>query len=536
MQRARRLAAATAALALAGYAADRTAGHGAVARNVRAVAAAAATVWDYKVRLAGDARDDALERVHARVAHRWYELCRRNGGLYIKLGQQIATLSHVLPGEYLAEFAQLQDRAPACAPAAVRRVVEAELGARVEDVFASFEWAPAASASIAQVHRATLPDGTAVAVKVQKPNIAPQMPVDLLCYRLLVWCFDRVFDLPLHWMTANVCETLRHEVDFVHEAANLEASRADFAAGAFAGRVHVPAVHWAQSARRVLTMEWIDGVKLTDTAALAALAAPVAVVMRTLVSALAYQVFVCGRVHGDPHPGNIMVRRHPDRPGDHQVVLLDHGLYITESEAFRRSYCGLWQAMVLGDTPALRAICTDWGIGDPELFASLQLFRRYEGAGRGAAAAVPPGIKIERSAAEKEALREQAKERLRRLLSSTEHIPRELIIIGRHFNIVRANNKELGSPVNRINLTAEQAARGAAAVTAGSQHDGWRGAWRVLVFRFRQWTIEAVFRASQVWAAAQRLAGRSARTFEQLLEDNFARALEANLGLQAASG
>ncbi len=529
----------------------------ALARNARAVGAMAATVVDYKLRLPADADAAALGAVHERVAQRWYALCRRNGGLYIKLGQQIGLMNHVVPGEYLREFAQLQDQAPAAGPAAVRRLVEAELGRPLEAVFATFELEPAASASIAQVHRATLPDGTPVAVKVQKPNIAAQMPVDLLCYRLLARCVDLAFALPLAWMTPTVSENIGYEADFEREAGALEASRADFAAGAFAGAVHVPAVHWPLTTRRVLTMEWIDGVKLTDAAALRArVGVTPGEALGTLIAALAYQVFVCGRIHGDPHPGNVLVRPRPtaEAPATattiattaataataagYQVVLLDHGLYMDTGDAFRRQYCALWEAMVLGDAAALRAICEGWGVRDPELFASLQLFRHYEGgagSGGGGVAAAPPAGTADPGTSSSRARRlADAKSRLQNLLAHTELLPRPLIILGRHFNILRSVNKELGSPVNRLRITAEQAARGGAAEGAA----GWRGAWRQFVFRLRLWLLETVFRAARAWAAVARLlalpgyagADGAGGGFESVLED-AGRSLEARMGL-----
>jgi aarF domain-containing kinase len=132
--------------------------------------AAVVTLWDYKfTRLE---TSDSLDQLHERVARRWYDVCCTNAGLYIKLGQQIATMNHVLPAPYLKYFSQLNDRAPSTDYATVSRIVSEEFGvASPDDVFDDFERAPIASASIAQVHRAKMKDGRQVAVKVQKPEV-----------------------------------------------------------------------------------------------------------------------------------------------------------------------------------------------------------------------------------------------------------------------------------------------------------------------------------------------------------------------------
>lgn len=159
----------------------------------------------------------------------------------------------------------------------------------------------------------------------------------------------------LNLVVDNVDENIRWEADFLHEANNMELARRDFSS--FGDQVHVPTVYHDLTTKRVLTMEWIDGVKFSDTTALTKLHFTVAAVMTTLVEALSHQVFVSGRVHGDPHPGNIFIRPQPHRPSRHQVVILDHGMYIEESEAFRQDYCRLWKAMVLMDSEVLNDVC-----------------------------------------------------------------------------------------------------------------------------------------------------------------------------------
>ena len=117
-------------------------------------------------------------------------MCKKNGGLYIKMGQGIASMNHVLPPQYLRRFVSLQDRAPTTPWSEVERMLQEELQGSADELFDTFDEEPAASASIAQVHRATI-NGEQLAVKVQHPHIASQMPWDLACYRW-VWAGSRL--------------------------------------------------------------------------------------------------------------------------------------------------------------------------------------------------------------------------------------------------------------------------------------------------------------------------------------------------------
>eukprot|EP00284_Hemiselmis_tepida_P008096 CAMPEP_0174923976 /NCGR_PEP_ID=MMETSP1355-20121228/6940_1 /TAXON_ID=464990 /ORGANISM="Hemiselmis tepida, Strain CCMP443" /LENGTH=442 /DNA_ID=CAMNT_0016169717 /DNA_START=191 /DNA_END=1515 /DNA_ORIENTATION=- len=404
-------------------------------RNVRTVAAAVATLVDYKYTLVQ--HPEMLDELHERVAKRWYDLCCRNAGLYIKLGQQIATMNHVLPAPYLFYFSKLNDAAPAVGFDIVEGIIKRDYGASsVSDVYDEFERDPIASASIAQVHKARLKDGTQVAVKVQKPEIAVQLPWDLLCFRLLLFSFEKIFDLPMYWSCDSVCDVLVQETDFRCEARNAELCAEDFRDDP---RVYVPRVYGGQTTRRVMAMEFVDARSIADLQGMRGEGFSVGEVASIMVDAFSHQIFVSGFVHADPHPGNILVRRRPGGgPRDPQIVLLDHGCYVSCSEEFRREYCRLWRAMVLTDEAELLRICRAWGVGDSELFASMQLLKPYT-PGRG-------GVHLNATTrADVLRLQLEAFERVRGLLSDSQRVPRELILLGRNLNIVRANNKGMGS-------------------------------------------------------------------------------------------
>jgi aarF domain-containing kinase len=174
--------------------------------------------------------------------------------------------------------------------------------------------------------------------------------------------------------------------------------------------------------------------------------------MDGIVSAFSYQIFATGFVHADPHPGNIIIRKSP-KTGKTQVCLLDHGLYVTEDEGFRREYCQFWKALFTMDQPVLQSLATKWGIADVNLFASATLQRPYN-----PKKAVHLGSQ---TVTMKDVYEMQtvSKERVKKLLTDTEKIPRELIFLGRNLNLVRSYNKFLGSPVNRVNIMARWAVR-----------------------------------------------------------------------------
>ena len=177
----------------------------------------------------------------------------------------------------------------------------------------------------------------------------------------------------------------------------------------------------------------VRGSKISDLTALQAAGLSSHTAAQLMVDLFSHQIFVSGFVHADPHPGNLLVRRHPASSAL-QLVLLDHGSYLSESESFRHEYCALWRAMVLLDTTAVDAICRAWGIRDSHFFASLQLLKPF----------TPEKHSVHLQATTKEEvmrMHTEAYARIKQLLSDTQRVPPELILLGRNMNIVRANNK-----------------------------------------------------------------------------------------------
>lgn len=230
------------------------------------------------------------------------------GPTFIKLGQVLSTRPDLVPPEFVAELAGLQDNAPPFSATAARAVIEAELDQPLDHLFVRFEDAPIAAASLGQVHRAVLPNGQPVAVKVQRPNIEQTINTDL----------DILFDLarlaqartPLgQWydlteMAEDFAATLRDELNYTREGHNADRFRNNFADDR---GVYIPRVYWEYTTRRVLVLEEIAGIKINDVAALDAAGVNRHAMALESARLLIRQVFDHSFFHADPHPGNFYI-------------------------------------------------------------------------------------------------------------------------------------------------------------------------------------------------------------------------------------
>jgi ubiquinone biosynthesis protein len=258
-----------------------------------------------------------LDERHRTNARRIEQAIVAAGGLFIKVGQLISILSNFLPEEFRQGLVRLQDKLPPRPYEEVAARVESELGRSPDAMFAEFERAPIATASLAQVHRARLADGRIVAVKVQHVDIDQTARADLILIRRLlgiVQWVTRVRGLESYY--PEICQMIAEELDFTKEASNIEAIAARFAADP---TVRCPVVVHAHSTRRVLTTEYIEGTKITDFDALAARGLDRRVLAERIVGAYCRMIFVDGVYHADPHPGNILVAT------DGAVAFVDFG-------------------------------------------------------------------------------------------------------------------------------------------------------------------------------------------------------------------
>lgn len=250
-----------------------------------------------------------------RFAQRFHVLAVDLGGLMIKVGQFMSSRLDVLPPEITAELEGLQDEVPAVPFAEIRALAEAELGVSLAEVFAEIDETPVAAASLGQAHRATLAPQAAedlglrgVIIKVQRPGIDEIVAVDLAALRKVGGWLSRVrfvsrrVDMPA--LVEEFAVTSLEEIDYLHEAANSERFGEDFASD---DRVAVPTIVWDRTTRRVLTLEDVTAIKITDADGLRAAGIDPAEVAPVFAAVMFDQLFTHGFFHADPHPGNVFV-------------------------------------------------------------------------------------------------------------------------------------------------------------------------------------------------------------------------------------
>ena len=260
-------------------------------------------------------------RVPVPVGRRIRTATEELGPTFVKLGQMLATRPDLIPMEVVQELRHLQDEVPPFPFSEVQAIVESELGRPVSEVFAEVESTPIAAASIAQVHRATLLDGTAVVIKVQRPNLPEIIGSDLrILSGLAKTLEDRVPEARPFRPGAIVEEfrrSLQREMDFGTEMISMVRYREMFADEP---RLHVPKPYREHSGRRVLVMERVEGIKVSDRAALEAAGIDLPSIVETGMRITLRSIFEFGFFHADPHPGNFFVRP------DGSIVLLDFGM------------------------------------------------------------------------------------------------------------------------------------------------------------------------------------------------------------------
>lgn len=539
---------------------------GSLTRSARTFYLAAIVAADYKINFRPHPPlAESIPALHRRNAQRLFELLRTNGGLYLKIGQAIAMQSAILPPEFQKMFSLMFDDAPQNDWKDVEKVIREDFGMSPEEVFSiNFDGNPEmgvmektarASASVAQVHWARLKDGSEVAIKIQKREIAQQVGWDLWTFKAVSRIYTWYFQLPLYSLVPFVVERLQLETDFENEADNAERMAKLVASESrLRDRVYIPKVYRDLSSKRVMTAEWIEGVRLWDKEHLTSkwhgrwregspgchgapldppnpnefttilnhqtnhqtpdgklkpnrdwwkgpngnggLGLSLKDVMTTMVDLFSAQMFLWGVVHCDPHPGNIFIRRLPS--GKPELVLIDHGLYVQLKPDFRHQYCLFWKSLMTFDNKTINSIIQKWGIKNADMFASATLMRPYTGGDNMTSNEIKKGLCGKDQAEKAYEMQQKMRKGVKELLANEAAFPQELIFIGRNLRIVQGNNQFLGSPVNRIKITGNWASRSLVDSPDLTYAQKARNFWRHVLFKVAILGSDVVFYASKI--------------------------------------
>jgi aarF domain-containing kinase len=417
-------------------------------RSARVVRTGAAIYLGYKRtqrkarKLEPEAAAAEWERRHEQAAERLYRLAVDLKGLYIKTGQFVGTRSDIAPVPYTRSLSRLQDSVPPRPVAEVRHTIEQSFHTPVEELFATFDDSPLAAASLAQVHRATLHDGREVVVKVQYPEVAALVRLDVRNLRTMVgFVARREPNFDYRAIVNEIGEQVPLELDFVREA---EMTRRIGANLRDIPGVLVPTVVDEFVRPKVLVTEYIHGARLLDRERINGMSVDHIELAQTIASAYGHQIMVDGLFQADPHPGNILVL-----PGG-RAALLDFGLTKELPEAARIGFARL--VIASGDrnpegiVQAFRELGVRTKSDDPGSLLSLMavLFdaRPLDGA-RG------PGR-------QREAIR----------ANPVEAIPGDLVLLGRVIGLLRGVSASLGTPLSPMQMLRPHAERALAAAAA----------------------------------------------------------------------
>lgn len=295
--------------------------------------------------------DDRIIKLHKRNAKRIEETILRLQGIFIKVGQLFSIMTNFLPAEFRSGLRNMQDAVPARPYRQIERRIREELGGNPEEIFATFEESPVASASLGQVHVATTHDGRKVAVKVQHIGVEAMSKGDLKTIKRIVGIvkiFVHVRGLENFYR--EIRQMIELELDFQTEASHIEKISKNFVGN---DKVVLPRVLPELSTSRVLTLEYLEGMKILDKDALVAAGLDPAEVAKDVVTAYCQMIFIDGIYHADPHPGNIIVQ-----PSG-KIVFLDFGAVGYLSESMRAGMSSFFEAILKADeAQLLRALRT----------------------------------------------------------------------------------------------------------------------------------------------------------------------------------
>jgi ubiquinone biosynthesis protein len=310
----------------------------------------------YRFRRCKECEVETVTSVYERMRLAIEEL----GPTFVKFGQIMSTRPDILPPELITELKKLQDQVAPLPFSEIRKVIEAECPDH-DACFLSIEEVPVASASIAQVHRATLKDGTPVALKIQRPGIRDVIETDIVILESFAERVERYYPQYKVYnprgIIADFAVQIRKELDFLRDGRNADRLRSNMQG---LEKIRVPQIYWEYSTRRILVMEFIEGVRVDHVEEIKAFGVDPKEIADRGFNAYMQQIFEDGFFHGDPHPGNLLVSK------DGTLSFLDFGIVGVIYPERRFSFVHLLSAMVYQDPELMIKALEHLGISIPE--------------------------------------------------------------------------------------------------------------------------------------------------------------------------
>jgi predicted unusual protein kinase regulating ubiquinone biosynthesis (AarF/ABC1/UbiB family) len=381
-------------------------------------------------------KEERLKRLHAKTARLLRERMIEMRGMLIKIGQFMSSRVDILPEEYTSELSKLQDHVPPADITDIMKRVIGEIGPP-EEIFSSFDETPIASASLGQVHRACLKDGTSIVVKVQYPGIEKVIAADIKTLSFIIKILKVLYRrINLDVIYSEVTRVIREELDYTREGRNAEDFANNFAENP---KIKIPAVYWSFTTSKVLTLEYVEGIKITDFEEIDKQGIDRKEISRILAGAYAQMFFSDGLFHGDPHPGNIFV------PPGPEINLVDFGMVDRIKGPLREGLRRGFTAIVERDSLGLVRALVDMGFLpltrniQPLVQFVDKLFRKYRD--------ISPS---EFKAMDIEEIGNDIMEALQ--LSSSIQIPNDFILFGRVIGMLNGLGSQLDPETNIIEI------------------------------------------------------------------------------------